>query len=119
MARLKTALRPEFLNRIDEILLFAPLTENEVLQIARLQLKLIQNLLGKQDITLDATDAALRLLAHQGFDPQFGARPLKRTLQREVLNRLSKEMLSGSWQADSVILLDVENDSLVFKKMGE
>jgi len=119
MARLKTALRPEFLNRIDEILLFAPLTENEVLQIARLQLKLNQNLLGKQDITLDATDAALRLLAHQGFDPQFGARPLKRTLQREVLNRLSKEMLSGSWQADSVILLDVENDSLVFKKMGE
>ncbi len=119
LSRLKTALRPEFLNRIDEILLFAPLTEGEVLQIARLQLKLIQNVLGKQDITLDATDDALRLLARQGFDPQFGARPLKRTLQKEVLNRLSKELLSGSLAVDSVLLLDVEDGQLVFKKMGE
>jgi len=118
--QLKTALRPEFLNRIDEVLLFAPLGESEVLSIARLQLKLIQSLLLKQDITLDATDAAVRRLAEHGFDPAFGARPLKRTLQREVLNPLSKELLSGRLSADSVVLLDIDSaGELVFRSMGE
>lgn len=115
MALLRQTVRPEFLNRIDDIIMFTPLSKAEILQIVELQLKHVSDLLSKQHIVLDATDEALNYLAAKGYDPQFGARPVKRVIQREVLNELSKQLLSGKISADSIILLDSFNDSLVFR----
>ncbi len=115
LALLKQTIRPEFLNRIDDIIMFTPLSQADILKIVELQLKGVSKMLSKQNIVLDATPEALAYLAKKGYDPQFGARPVKRVIQREVLNELSKEILSGKITTDSIILLDSFNESLVFR----
>jgi ATP-dependent Clp protease ATP-binding subunit ClpB len=105
---LKQAFRPEFLNRIDETIMFRPLSKQDVLKIVDIQFKNIQKMLGENGIKLEATDQVLRHIAEIGFDPQFGARPLKRILQREVLNELSKEILAGNIRNDSIVGIDVD-----------
>lgn len=116
---LKQTVRPEFINRIDDIVMFAPLTKDDIKQIVGLQLKGLTKMLAKQQITLDATDEAIAYLAEKGYDPQYGARPVKRVIQREVLNALSKEILSGKVTTDSIILLDSFNDALVFRNQND
>jgi len=113
--QLKTMVRPEFLNRIDEIIMFTPLTKGNIEQIVSFQLKSVFKMLAQQHITMDATPEAINYLAKKGYDPHFGARPVKRVIQREVLNQLSKEILSGSIKTDSIILLDSFEDQLVFR----
>ena len=115
LALLKQSVRPEFINRIDDIVMFTPLTPKNIRQIVGLQLKGVKKMLLKQGITLDATEEALNFLAKRGFDPQFGARPVKRVIQREVLNKLSKEILGGKVHTESIILLDEFDDTLVFR----
>ncbi|MFN3909487.1 MAG: ATP-dependent chaperone ClpB [Flavobacterium sp.] len=115
LGMLKQTIRPEFINRIDEIVLFTPLQLADVKKIVQIQLKQISKMLSEQNIVLDATKEAIDYLSEKGFDPQFGARPIKRTLQKEVLNQLSKEILAGKIQADAVILLDAFDGALVFR----
>ncbi|ATA92253.1 ATP-dependent chaperone ClpB [Capnocytophaga canimorsus] len=112
---LKQSIRPEFINRIDDIVMFTPLTRENIRSIVRLQLRSIIKMVARENILLDATDQAIDYLAEKGFDPQFGARPVKRTLQKEVLNRLSKEILSGNIHKDKTILLDAFDNQLVFR----
>jgi len=112
---LRASIRPEFLNRIDDILMFTPLSKTDIIKIVRLQLDGLKKLVANQQITLDATDEAIAFLAEKGYDPQYGARPVKRVIQREVLNNLSKEILSGKIKTDSIILLDSFDDKLVFR----
>ena len=113
---LKQHVRPEFLNRIDEIIMFTPLDKNEVKKIVALQLQGLTKLLTEKGISMTYTDEALESISNQGFDPQFGARPIKRVIQRKVLNELSKEILSGKINIESNILLDAFDDELVFRK---
>jgi ATP-dependent Clp protease ATP-binding subunit ClpB len=112
---LKQIVRPEFINRIDEIVMFTPLTNSNIKEIVGLQLKGVIKMLAQQQITLDATPEAIEYLAQRGFDPQYGARPVKRVIQREVLNQLSKEILAGKVTAESIILLDSFENQLVFR----
>lgn len=116
---LKQSVRPEFLNRIDDIIMFTPLTQKDIKKIVGLQLKGVTKMLAKQHITLDATDEAIEYLSKRGFDPQYGARPVKRVIQKEVLNNLSKEILSGKISTESIILLDSFDDSLVFRNQQD
>ncbi|WP_396176170.1 ATP-dependent chaperone ClpB [Flavobacterium sp.] len=116
---LKQTVRPEFINRIDEIVMFTPLTAENIKEIVSLQLKSVTKMLANQYITLDATPEAINYLAQKGYDPQFGARPVKRVIQREVLNKLSKEILGGTVKTDSIILLDSFNGELVFRNQSE
>jgi ATP-dependent Clp protease ATP-binding subunit ClpB len=116
---LKQTVRPEFINRIDEIVMFTPLTNANIKEIVGLQLKSIIKMLAHQNITLDATPEAIEYLAQKGYDPQFGARPVKRVIQREVLNQLSKEILAGRVTTDSVVLLDSFDGQLVFRNQSE
>jgi len=116
---LKQTVRPEFINRIDDIILFTPLSKKDILRIVGLQLDGVKKMLSQQGIVLDATKEALQYLAALGYDPQYGARPVKRVLQREVLNKLSKEILSGRVKTDSIILLDEFDDTLVFRNQEE
>ncbi len=113
-ALLKTAIRPEFLNRIDEIIMFSPLSEKEIIEIVRLQFSLIQKLLANNQIQLTATDEAIAHIAKEGYDPQYGARPVKRVIQKNLLNELSKMILSGKVNKDSEILLKLKNNNLIF-----
>ncbi len=116
LALLKKTIRPEFLNRVDETVVFKPLGLEEVTEIVRIQFVGLQRMLAAQEVRLEATDAAIRWISSRGFDPQFGARPLKRTLQREVVNRLSKEILAGRIAAQESIRIDYTGgDSLVFE----
>jgi len=101
---LKQTVRPEFINRIDEIVMFTPLTNANIAQIVGLQLKSVTKMLAQQGITMDATPEAIEYLSQKGYDPQFGARPVKRVIQREVLNELSKEILAGKITTDSIVL---------------
>ena len=112
---LKQTVRPEFLNRIDDIVLFTPLSRKDINAIVKLQLKGVTKMLALQQISLDATEEAIAFLAEKGFQPEFGARPVKRTIQKEVLNTLSKEILAGKITTESVILLDAFEDQLVFR----
>jgi ATP-dependent Clp protease ATP-binding subunit ClpB len=112
---LKQTVRPEFINRIDEIVMFTPLTNANIREIVSLQLKSVTKMLAQQSITMDATPEAIDYLAQKGFDPQYGARPVKRVIQREVLNQLSKEILAGKVTTDSIILLDNFDGKLVFR----
>ncbi|APA93032.1 ATP-dependent chaperone ClpB [Myroides sp. ZB35] len=112
---LKQQVRPEFLNRIDEVVMFTPLSKKNILQIVDIQLQSVFKMLAQQNIHMEATAEAKEFLATKGFDPEFGARPVKRVVQKEVLNRLSKEILSGNVKADSMILLDSFNNELVFR----
>ena len=116
---LKQTVRPEFINRIDEIVMFTPLTNANIKEIVGLQLKSVIKMLAHQNITLDATPEAIEYLAQKGYDPQFGARPVKRVIQREVLNQLSKEILAGRVTTDSVVLLDSFDGQLVFRNQSE
>jgi ATP-dependent Clp protease ATP-binding subunit ClpB len=116
---LKQSVRPEFLNRIDDIIMFTPLSRKDIEQIVQLQLKLVSKMLAKQGITMDATPEAIAHLASRGFDPQYGARPVKRVIQREVMNQLSKEILSGVISTDSIILIDAFDDKLVFRNQND
>ena len=113
---LKNTMRPEFLNRIDEVVMFNPLSKGDIKGIVRLHLESLRQLLETKNIIIAATEAAVEHLAEAGFDPQFGARPLKRTLQKEILNKLSKEILAGNIQAEHTILIDYfEGAGLVFR----
>ncbi|WP_456378265.1 ATP-dependent chaperone ClpB [Lutibacter sp.] len=112
---LRQTIRPEFLNRIDEIIMFTPLNKEEINQIVKLQLDGLAKLLAKKDIHIKFTDEVLETLATKGFDPQFGARPVKRVIQRDILNELSKEMLAGKVSSDSHILLDAFDNKIVFR----
>jgi len=116
---LKQTVRPEFINRIDDIVMFTPLNEGNIKEIVGLQLKSITKMLALQNITLDATPEAISYLSKKGYDPQFGARPVKRVVQKEVLNQLSKEILSGKVTTDSIILLDSFDGQLVFRNQTE
>ena len=116
---LKQNVRPEFLNRIDDIIMFTPLTKTDIIQIVGLQLKGLTKMLAKQGITFDATNEATQYLAEKGFNPEYGARPVKRVIQKEVLNELSKELLSGKIKTDSIILLDSFDNTLVFRNQEQ
>jgi ATP-dependent Clp protease ATP-binding subunit ClpB len=118
MALLKQQVRPEFLNRVDEVVLFEPLTESHARQILGIQFKEVQKRLAEQNITLDSTEEALSKLAKDGYDPNYGGRPMKRLLQRAVLNELSKLILSGRVQKDSAVMMDVDKEgNLTFENM--
>ena len=111
---LKKTIRPEFLNRIDDIIMFQPLTQPQIEQIVRIQIGGIQRLLKEQDVVLDVSDAAVKLVAQAGFDPEFGARPVKRALQRMLLNDLSKALLAGMVDKMKPIHVDAAGDRLTF-----
>jgi len=112
---LKQTMRPEFINRIDDIILFTPLSKDTIKSVVSLQIENVKKMLLNQEITLDATTEAIDYLTLKGYQPEYGARPVKRVIQKEVLNQLSKEMLAGKINADSIILLDCFDDRLVFR----
>lgn len=112
---LKKTIRPEFINRIDEIIMFTPLNQEEVTEIVRLQIKALSKMLKEKNITLSSTEEAIASLSSKGYNPQFGARPIKRVIQKEVLNNLSKEILAGKISSQSHIILDAFDDELVFR----
>ena len=115
LEKLKNTIRLEFLNRIDDILVFSPLTRNEIKQIVSLQFQAIADRLNSQNIKLQATEEAVSHLAQLGFDPQFGARPIKRVLQKQLVNKLSKELLNDTIKSDQTITIDAFEGQLVFK----
>ena len=115
MGLLKKTIRPEFLNRIDEIIMFTPLNRDEVTQIVRIQLNALTKMLKEKNINFSSTEDAIESLSKKGYNPQFGARPIKRVIQREVLNELSKEILAGKVASDDNILLDAFDDQFVFR----
>ena len=112
---LKAQMRPEFLNRIDEIIMFTPLDENEIAQIVRLQVSAVAKMLSKNGITLEAPDVAVAFLAKAGYDPEFGARPVKRVIQNMVLNKLSKDIIAQNIDREKPIVIDCVGDELVFR----
>ncbi|MCL4117734.1 UNVERIFIED_CONTAM: hypothetical protein GTU68_062376 [Idotea baltica] len=116
---LKQSVRPEFLNRIDDIIMFTPLNKENIAEIVRLQLDQLKKMLSKQHITIDATEDAILYLAEKGYDPQYGARPIKRVIQKDVLNNLSKELLKGTIKPESIVLIDSFNDELVFRNQDQ
>ncbi|MCE2981003.1 MAG: ATP-dependent chaperone ClpB [Betaproteobacteria bacterium] len=116
MAEVKTHFRPEFVNRIDEIVVFHALDEANIANIARIQLKLLERRLAAMEMTLEVTDAAVAEVAKAGFDPVFGARPLKRAIQGEIENRLARELLEGRFGAKDTVKVDVRNGMFVFEK---
>ncbi len=115
LAALKQRVRPEFINRIDDIVMFTPLTESDITQVVELQLKGVTKMLAQQGIVIDTTTQAIQLLAQLGYDPQYGARPVKRVLQKLILNELSKKILSSDVTADDIILIDAFESEIVFR----
>ncbi|MCE1167685.1 MAG: ATP-dependent chaperone ClpB [Sphingobacteriia bacterium] len=115
MQLLKRTMRPEFLNRIDEIIMFTPLSHKEIREVVVLQFKLIQKRASEAGVELQITDGAIDFIARIGFDPLFGARPVKRIMQREILNQLSKLILAGSIEPDKPITIDVQNEQIIFR----
>jgi len=115
MELLRRSIRPEFLNRIDELIMFKPLTRAEIMEIVELQLRNLAQMLSRNEIILEYTEAAIDEIARLGFDPQYGARPVKRVLQREVLNELSKKILADEINKEVPIVLDAQNNELVFR----
>ena len=117
---LKKSIRPEFLNRIDEVIMFQPLNRSEVRSIVELQFRQLQHLLAANDIRLEASDEAIDWLAQLGFDPQFGARPLKRVMQKKILNELSRQILAGSVSKEDTILIDLsDKHEFLFRNQGK
>jgi ATP-dependent Clp protease ATP-binding subunit ClpB len=108
---LKKSVRPEFVNRIDEIIMFRPLSRKDIRKIVDIQIDLLKARMEQAGVRLELSDAARERLAKLGFDPQYGARPLKRVLQREILNELSKQILAGKVHKDSVIFVDLKNET--------
>ncbi|MBR5725610.1 MAG: ATP-dependent chaperone ClpB [Muribaculaceae bacterium] len=115
MGMLKKTIRPEFLNRIDETIMFTPLDEEQIRQIVNLQLAGVKKMLAKNGITLDVTDAAVALLGKAGYDPEFGARPVKRAIQSMILNPLSKDIIAAKVNRDRPIIIDADGSDLIFK----
>ena len=114
MELLRRTIRPEFLNRIDELIMFVPLTKKEISDIVKLQLKRISERLIRNEVNLEVSDAAVDWISKAGFDPQFGARPIKRIIQREVINNLSKAILAGTINKDRKVFIDSKNGQIVF-----
>jgi ATP-dependent Clp protease ATP-binding subunit ClpB len=114
---LKQTIRPEFLNRIDDIVMFSPLKEEEIAQIVRLQLEGVRKMLAENGITLKYTDEAVNSISRAGFDPEFGARPVKRVIQRRVLNQLSKDMLAGTVDKSKPIIIDAIDETVFFRNV--
>ena len=112
---LKQTIRPEFLNRIDETIMFLPLNKKEIADVVRLQMNAVKAMLAPQGFTLEVTEGAINALADAGYDPEFGARPVKRAIQHEVLNELSKRILAGDVQRDKPVIIDAEDGELSFK----
>ena len=112
---LKQTIRPEFLNRIDETIMFLPLRKDEIANVVRLQMNAVKRMLEPQGFELDITDAAVDILAQEGFDPEFGARPVKRAIQRCVLNELSRKILSEEVSREKPITIDAVGEQLVFR----
>lgn len=112
---LKQTIRPEFLNRIDETIMFTPLDEKEIEEIVGLQISSVKNMLARNGVTLEVTPAAMKFLAEEGYDPEFGARPVKRVIHRLVLNQLSKDILAQKVDRDHPIVIDVKDDNIIFK----
>ncbi|MDE6248428.1 MAG: AAA family ATPase, partial [Paramuribaculum sp.] len=112
---LKQTIRPEFLNRIDEIIMFTPLNQDEIEEIVGLQIRSVQKMLAANGVVLEVTPGALKYLGEEGYDPEFGARPVKRVIHRMVLNRLSKDILAQKVDKDRPIVIDMEGDDLVFR----
>ena len=119
LAEVKTHFRPEFVNRIDELVVFQSLDEKNIRNIARIQLKLLEAKLARLDIGLVVTDEALSELARAGFDPLYGARPLKRAIQSELENPLSKALLEGRFAARDTVKVHLERGSMRFEKIPE
>jgi ATP-dependent Clp protease ATP-binding subunit ClpB len=119
LALLKQSVRPEFLNRIDDTIMFTPLNKENITDIVGLQLKSVTKMIAQQGITFDATKEAIQYLAEKGYNPEYGARPVKRVIQKEVLNTLSKEILAGKVTTDSIVLLDAFDDELVFRNQSD
>ena len=116
---LKKMVRPEFLNRIDDTILFSPLHEEHIKSIVKLQLKNLSKTLQEQGVVFDASPEAIAYLAKKGYQPEYGARPVKRVIQKEVLNTLSKKLLTGSINSNSVILMDAFDHELIFRNQNE
>ena len=111
---LKKSVRPEFLNRVDETIMFRPLSQEDLRKIVSIQFELIRERIEMSGITVEITNEVLDYLAKAGFDPQFGARPLKRVMQREILNELSKEIIAGKITQGDHVSIEFENDAIVF-----
>jgi ATP-dependent Clp protease ATP-binding subunit ClpB len=116
MAEVKASFRPEFVNRIDEIIVFQPLAEAQIAHIARIQLRALEQRLGKLDIKLDVDDAALKAVAAAGFDPVYGARPLKRAIQQQIENPLSREILAGHYAGGDTVKIGATGGEITFRK---
>ncbi|MBP5527418.1 MAG: AAA family ATPase, partial [Bacteroidales bacterium] len=114
MELLKQRIRPEFLNRIDEIIMFQPLSQNQIKDIVRIQLRMVAKMLEQNEITISATDEAVSRLAEVGYDPAMGARPVKRVIQREILNEMSRQLLEGKIHSNETIIIDVIDGQFVF-----
>ncbi|MEA5062049.1 MAG: AAA family ATPase, partial [Petrimonas sp.] len=115
MNMLKQTIRPEFLNRIDDIIMFAPLKQDEIAQIVRIQLDNVKKMLQENGIALEYTEEAVKSISEAGYDPEFGARPVKRVIQRKVLNQLSKDILSGKVDNSKPIVIDAVDENVYFK----
>ena len=118
MNLLKQTIRPEFLNRIDEVIMFQPLMKKEIKGIITIQLEGLKQLVAKNGIELTFTDYLLDYLAENGYDPQFGARPLKRLIQKEIVNQLSKKILGGTIDKTKPVLVDIFDNVVVFRNEG-
>ena len=115
MNLLRQTIRPEFLNRVDEIIMFQPLLKKEIMGIVKIQLGQLKKQVAQNGVQLEFSDYALEYLAEQGFDPQFGARPLKRLIQKEIVNQLSKRILAGDIDKTHPVLVDVFDNTVVFR----
>jgi len=111
---LRKSLRPEFLNRVDEIVMFKPLDINQIKEIVKIRLEEVRKVLGNNSIELKMTDEAIDWLTERGYDPQSGARPVKRLIQKEIINELSKELIAGKISKDSVVKVSVDKGQLKF-----
>jgi ATP-dependent Clp protease ATP-binding subunit ClpB len=114
MELLRKTIRPEFLNRVDEIIMFTPLTHDEIREIVKLQIDRIREMMKEKDIDIVVDDEVLDWIAKVGFDPVYGARPIKRVIQRELVNELSKAIIAGTIDKDTVIHVSVSDDHMVF-----
>ena len=116
MTLLRRTLKPEFLNRVDEIVMFKPLNKNQIREIVNIQLANIEHMLSEYQLKLMVTEEAIDWLAEKGYDPQLGARPVKRLIQKEIINELSKEIIGGSVSKEDTVIVEVDNDHLIFRK---
>jgi ATP-dependent Clp protease ATP-binding subunit ClpB len=116
MDLLKTRMRPEFINRIDEVIMFQPLTQKQIANVLEIMMVDIKKLLQKQNLNIELSGNAKYLLADLGYEPQYGARPLKRVLQKELVNQLSKQILMGNYSAGDTIFVDTDAKGLIFSK---